>query len=235
MFLQILLLIHAVSADPASPFEIDGNRLREGRACYDILLNDEKIGTTVQTIEAVEHGLAPAWKITIHQAVPARSFEMRDEFLVDRDSLLPISLVSQQGEDRNAQGWQLVSVMYEDDRIAGTRETRGGVLPIDVRTSAPVWDGNLWGPLFASLPLEAGADFTIPIWQYDNGFGEFRVEVSGSGPYSTYDGTEPSWFVEAGTSPERRSRYVFSQASFLELSSGAGPLRQELSQSCASL
>ncbi|MBH5321318.1 hypothetical protein [Aurantiacibacter sediminis] len=166
--------------------------------------------------------------------MPARSFEMRDEFFVDRGSLLPISLVSERGEDRNAESWQRISVTYQDGRISGTRETKGGVLPIDVLTSVPVWDGNLWGPLFASLPLASGAEFTVPIWQYDNGFGEFEIEVSGSGPYSTHEGTEPAWFVEAGTSPNRRSRYVFSQANFLELASGAGPLRQEISQSCES-
>jgi len=211
------------------------DRLREGRTCYDILLRDEKIGATVQTIEAVTEELTPAWKITIHQTVPSRSFEMRDEFLVGRSSLLPISVVSERGGYRNAPGWQRVSVEYQGSRITGTRKTKGGVLPINVRTSSPRWDGNLWGPLFASLPLDAGSDFTIPIWQYDKGLGEFDVQVSGSGPYSTSEGTVEAWFFEAGTSPDQRSRYVFSQASFEELASGSGPMRQAISQSCPGL
>lgn len=157
---------------------------------------------------------------------------MRDDIVVRQADLLPISLVSERGTNRDAPAWQRVSITYDENRIEGTRETRGSIVPIRVKTQDSVWDGNLWGPLFASLPLAPGARFRVPMWQYDKGFGAFQVKVAGSGPISSPNGTEQAWLLEAGTDPERLARYAISTDSLKELSYGAGPMRQALSSNC---
>jgi len=39
---------------------------------------------------------------------------------------------------------------------------------------------NLWGVTFAALPLRERGTYTLPLWQYDKGFGTFTVRVLGS-------------------------------------------------------
>ena len=73
--------------------------------------------------------------------------------------MLPISLISERGTDRDAPAWQRITISYEGDWIRGTRETTGGIVPILVRSSSPVWDGNLLG---ASICIAAlGGKFSI--------------------------------------------------------------------------
>lgn len=155
-----------------------------------------------------------------------------DEFVVRQSDLLPISLISERGTDRYAPAWQRITISYERDWIRGTRETTGGIVPILVRSSSPVWDGNLWGPLFASLPLAESSQFVVPLWQYDKGFGQFEVRVAGTGPVSHPAGTEQAWLLEVGIYPDRLTRYAISRSSREELSYKAGPMRKVKSGDC---
>lgn len=232
MIFQLLLLAQGVDIISVKPGDVDGSHLDEGRSCHNISLGDDVIGHARQDIEAASHAGEAVWKITIRQEVPGRSFKMRDEFVVRQANLLPISLISERGSNREASGWQRVSIAYDGGFITGTRETRGGIVPIRERTETPVWDGNLWGLLFASLPLAPGARFEIPMWQYDKDFGLFQVRVAGSGPVSTPNGTEQAWLLEAGADPDRLVRYVMSKEDLNELSYEAGPMRQALSSNC---
>ena len=121
MFLEFLLLAQNTDPSTVQPVDVDGSHLEEGRICYDIFLGGDRVGRTIQTVEATRHDGEQVWNITIHQSLPARSFEMRDEFVVRQSNLLPISLISERGTDRDAPAWQRITISYEGDWIRGTR------------------------------------------------------------------------------------------------------------------
>ena len=232
MIFPLLVAAQAMTAQPTVP-AIDGRRLREGEVCYGIFSGERRLGTTRQRVVPVTYSGAPAWQIVVHQKLSDGSFEMRDVFLVDRASLRPISLLSRRGADRRSPGWQQVAVDYRGDAIVGTRETSGGREPLTFSPTGQVWDGNLWGLLFASLPLADGASFTIPMWQYDKGAGEFTVRVSGRETVATPDGPVDAWIVDAGTDPQRLARYEIAKETRMELGYSAGPMTQSLEGNCA--
>ncbi|MEN3972993.1 hypothetical protein WJS89_09975 [Sphingomicrobium sp. XHP0235] len=231
MILQMLLAAQALAAQPTLPV-VDGMRLREGEVCYGIFSGDRRVGTTRQRVVPVTFSGAPAWQIVVHQRLSESSFEMRDVFLVDRATLRPMSLLSRRGADRQTPGWQQVAVDYRGDTIVGMRETGEGREPLAFEPARRVWDGNLWGLLFASLPLADNASFAVPMWQYDKGAGEFVVRVSGSETVQTRDGPVDAWIVEAGTDPERLARYEIAKKTRMELGYSAGPMRQSLEGTC---
>ena len=131
--------------------------------------------------------------------------------------------------DRAAGGrWHEVHIEYAEGRITGTKATADGVTPIDVAIDGPIWDGNLWGLTFGALPLHEGGQYRLPFWQYDKGFGTFLVNVTGSEMVDTPDGPTEAWVADAGTNPDRLSRYQIGKSNGAELgyrSGGGGEQR----------
>ena len=230
--MKTLTLLAALAVAGASTPKMEGARLRAGSTCYTIVAGDKPIGTTLQTIMATREGGKPAWDIVVHQKVGNGAFEMRDHFVVDRRTLLPIRMDSQRGHERSEKGWHRVSVNYGKRGIRGTKETATGSTPINVLLSGPTWDGNLWGITFAALPLREAGAYSIPFWQYDKGFGSFTARVVGSEEVETPSGKIAAWIVEAGADPAQLARYSIAKVTRQELGYIAGPSSQRLGRAC---
>jgi hypothetical protein len=230
--MKTMILLAALASAGVSAPRMEGTRLHAGATCYAIVVNDKPIGSTLQTVVASRDAGKPVWDIVVHQKVDNGAFDMRDHFIVDRKTLLPIRMDSQRGRERSEKGWHRVSIEYGRHRIHGTMETATGSTPIDVPLTGPTWDGNLWGLTFAALPLKQGGSYAVPFWQYDKGFGTFTARVVGSEEVDTPSGKTAAWIVEAGADPARLARYRIAKATRQEIGYSAGPNGQRLGGVC---
>lgn len=226
-----LLLVTLIGSTVAVP-KMEGNRLQAGSTCYTIVGGDKPIGTTLQTIAASVEAGKPVWDIVVNQKLANGSFDMRDHFIVDRVTLLPIRMDSQRGRVRTDRGWHRITLDYGASGIHGTKETAEGTSPIAVPLGGPTWDGNLWGITFAALPLRTAGTYSVPFWQYDKGFGTFTVRVIGSEDVDTRSGKVAAWIVEAGPDPAELSRYLIAKRTRQEIGYSAGPNGQRLGGGC---
>jgi hypothetical protein len=174
----------------------------------------------------------PAWRIIVHQRVLGGRFELRDEFLVRRSDLRPISLKSRRGTRSAGAGWHEIEIEYGERAITGTRSRPEGVTAINVPLTGPVWDGNLWGVTFAALRLKAGAQYHLPLWQYDKGFGTFTINVTGTQSVDTPSGKADAWILEAGDNPAQLVRYFVGKRTRAELGYEGPGLRQMIGGDC---
>lgn len=226
----IALVAALLGSDPTvAP---DATRLAEQGTCSTLILGQgdqaQPVGVTWQSVERVDHDGRPALKIVVHQYLAGGRFDMRDEFLVDAADLRPISL-----ENRRS-GQVHVALRYADDRITGEKhEDDGTVTTVDVPLTGPVWEGNLFGLTFAALPLAEGARFTLPYWQYDKGFGEFTVNVTGAETVDTPDGPVDAWVLDAGPDAATRLTYLVSKSDHREVAYRAEQGRQVLGGDCS--
>jgi hypothetical protein len=227
-----LLLLAALVGGDITPARMEGDRLRPGSVCYTMTADGKAMGTTAQTIAATRIGGRPVWDIVIHQKVANGVFDMRDHFVVDRRTLLPLHMDSQRGSVRTDRGWHRITIDYAKGRITGTRETATATTPIDVAADHPVWDGNLWGVTFAALPLRQGGRYTLPFWQYDKGFGQFTLQVVGRETVTTPSGRVAAWIVEAGDDPTHPMRYRIAHRPRQELGYVVGSHGQQLGGTC---
>jgi hypothetical protein len=207
----------------------DGRQLREGESCYSILANKgdtpQTIGSVFQSVTRRQVGKTEALAIVIHQRLANGKFDMRDEFLVRRDDLRPISL------DNMRDGKPHVHLDYSETGVIGWKVANGNKENVAVKLSQPVWDGNLWGLTFAALPMKSGARYELPTYQYDKGVGTFTVSVKGQEKVQVGDRSVMAWLVDAGASTDRRTEYLIS-ASGEELGYRAGPMSQLLGGDC---
>lgn len=232
----MLSLLIALAAAPAQePAAVpDGGRLAEGGACYTLNMTRDgvsrPIGVTWQTVGRTVRDGRPVLEIVVHQSVNGGAFDMRDEFVVDAATLRPIALTNRR------KGQVHVSLLYADDRITGERiEADGTVHPVDVPLESPVWEGNLFGLTFAALPLADGASFTLPYWQYDKGFGQFSVRVTGSRLAETETGPVEAWVVEAAPDGGEPMTYLIGKADRREISYSASRGSQTPGGDCSAL
>ena len=230
----MLSLIAALTLQTAAPAVVpDGGRISEEAKCFTLTMTRDgasrPIGVTWQTIERDTVGSRPVLHVVVHQSVNGGAFDMRDDFLLDAASLRPIAL------ENTRQGQVHVRVRYEADRIVGEKIEGGVSTPIDVPLTGPVWEGNLFGQTFAALPLAENAEFSLPYWQYDKGFGTFSVKVVGKETVRTPDGPIEAWVVEAGPDADRDLTYLISTSGNRELGYRAAQGSQALGGDCSSL
>jgi hypothetical protein len=230
----MLILFAALALQAAAPSVLpDGGRLSEERKCYVLTMTRDgvsrPIGVTWQTVERDTVDGRAVLRVVVHQSVNGGAFDMRDEFLLDAASLGPIALTN------TRQGQTHVRVAYGPDRITGEKIENGVSTPVDVPLTGPVWEGNLFGQTFAALPLAADAEFRLPYWQYDKGFGEFTVRVTGTEIVPTPDGDIEAWVVDAGPDADSRITYLISREGNRELGYRAGPGSQSLGGDCSAL
>jgi hypothetical protein len=235
MITTFILAASAQAMTPAPLPKVDGRRIQAGTACYTIERDGSPMGTTFQSIQPTRSGRLPAWRIVIHQRLGGGRFELRDEFIVRRSDLRPISLDSRRGTRTSPGGWHEINVKYAAGRITGTRAQPDGVGAIDVALTGPVWEGNLWGVTFAALPLRNGGRYRLPFWQYDKGFGTFLVNVTGSEIVSTPAGRADAWVVEAGDDPNHLVRYLIAKRGGAELGYGSAGMRQRVGGDCRAM
>ncbi|MDQ3126563.1 MAG: hypothetical protein M3Q74_13290 [Pseudomonadota bacterium] len=195
----MLALVMAIVAQDAEALP-NGARLAAGEACY--LIADTRsgqarpLGRTYQRIDRETVGGREVLRILVHQEVQNGAFRMRDRFVLDAGTMLPIEFESRRNGEPH------VTLTWSADGISGERHGPDGASEaVSLPLTSPVWEGNLWGLHFAALPISDGARFALPFWQYDKGFGVFSITVKGSRivnrrltgtPYRRAIGT-PSW------------------------------------------
>ena len=231
--LSLLIVLSPVLLQDPSALP-DGRRLAEGQTCYTLNMTrgevTRPIGVTWQSVERTTHDGREVLEVVVHQSVNGGAFDMRDEFVLDAATLRPISLTNRR------KGAVHVRVAYGDDRITGERTgDDGSVAPIDVPLEGPVWEGNLFGLTFAALPLAEGAEFSLPYWQYDKGFGRFTVRVTGSETVETPSGPVEAWIVDAAPGEGPPLRYLISKPDHRELAYSAAQGSQTLGGDCSAL
>jgi len=225
-----LALVLLGGPDPLA--DPDGARLTAGVTCFAVELNGRVMGATRQSVQEVVHEDRPAWRIEIHQRLPAMQFDVRDTFLVDRRDLTAIRYESDRTASDRAPAQQ-VRITYGPESVSGSKTVGETSTPISERVDGPVHDRNLWGLTFSGLDLHEGARHTVPFWHYDKGLGAFTVAVVGSREVDTPDGSVAAWVVEVGDGSGRTTTYLIAKASHAELGYSAGPFAQRLGGHCA--
>jgi hypothetical protein len=227
----MLLGIAAAAALATAP---DGARLHEDQACYAIYApqggQEKVIGATWQVIRRDQVAGRPVWRIVVHQRLAGGRFDLRDAFVLDARTLRPLSL------ETTRNGAPHAALTYADDRVSGFRIDDTGVRhAIDQPLQAPVWEGDLFGPTFAALPLAQGESFELPYFQYDRGLGAFTVKVKGSEKVETPDGVVDAWVLDAGPSRTERLDYLIAKSTGRELGYRAPQGGQRLGGDCSGL
>lgn len=231
MFTAQLAFALVLIGGPDPQADPDGARLKAGETCFAIELNGQVMGATRQVVRAAEHEGRPAWRIEIHQRLPALQFDVRDTFLVDRRDLTAMRYESDRTASDRAPAQQ-VRITYGLDFVSGSKTVGDTRTSISEPLGRPVHDGNLWGLTFSGLDLHEGARHTVPSWHYDRGLGAFAVAVVGSRDVDTPDGSVAAWVVEVGDGG-RTTTYLIAKADHAELGYSAGPFRQRLGGDCA--
>jgi hypothetical protein len=83
--------------------------------------------------------------------------------------------------------------------------------------------------------LKPGANYRLPVYQYDSGKGEFFVTEVGEQKVTTPKGEVEAWVKEVGLKPDARVRYLLGQTPRMELGYAAGLMSQHLGGDCAGL
>ena len=235
-------LLTATGQEAAVP---DGRRLEPYEACYTINMTREgqtrPIGVTWQSLRRGERDGRAVWTVVVHQNVGDR-FDLRDVFVLDAETLQPLQLVN----TRN--GHAHIQATYASDEIRVQRFSEPAAAAVETSTislTGPVWEGNLYGPTFAALPLAEGGRYSVPFWQYDKGFGQFDVRVVGSELVDTPDGRVDAWVLnvaakvttplQSGAGNERPMTYRIAEVGGRELGYEAGPGSQTLGGDCSAL
>jgi hypothetical protein len=211
-----------------------GERLIDDRVCYTIFAptrsGDRPIGDTLQTVERSYRRGRAIWKITVHQRLNNGKFDMRDTFVLDGETFLPQSLKTTLNRKPHA------DLVYAKGRVVGFHIDRTGVKHrIDRPLDGPIWEGNLFGLTFATLPLAQGAHFQVPYFQYDRGVGMFTVAVTGSEKIRTPGGTVDAWVLDAGPTPAQRLEYFIEKKNRRELGYRSSQGSQRLGGLCRGL
>jgi hypothetical protein len=208
-----------------------GDRLATGTSCYAITATKDgathTMGHAFQSIERVTHDGKPALKIVVHQRMGDK-FDMRDTFLLDAVTLRPFEMANERF------GKPHVRDVYTEANVVETRwDDAGKPTTVDKPLTQPVWEGNLYGVLFAALPLAQGDTYSIPYYQYDKGEGAFAIEVTGIRTMDTPLGKRDAILLRAGPSKDRQMEYVIGASPRIELGySGPQGFGQSLAPSC---
>lgn len=228
--IELLASLMISSAQTPAP---EGAWIREDRACYTINMTRDgvstPVGVTWQTIERVEAGGRPVLRVVVHQRVGGGAFDMRDTFTLDATTLRPIRL------ENDRKGERHVTLEYAADRVTGTRIEDGASQPVEVALPGPVWEGNLFGVTFAALPLEAGASFRVPFYQYDKGLGAFAVRVTGEEAVATPEGPVDAWVLEVSAGDGAPLTYLIGKSDQRELGYRSARGGQSLGGDCSAL
>ena len=106
---------------------------------------------------------------------------------------------------------------------------------MDLNADGPVLDGNLWGPLLAALNLEDGMQLRPQIYQYNDGLGNFVIDVTGVDTIETADGPRDVYLVDMGFSEDRLTTYLIGKADGTEYGSRSGNFSTTRLPDCAGL
>lgn len=212
----------------------DGTRLRPYSACYAIVGSSAEgapvIGSAWQSVRKVRIGRQAVWRIVVHQRLANGRFDLRDAFALDTHTLRPIGLTTTRDGKPHAE------LSYTGDHVTGYKlDRQGNHVAIDQALPGPVWEGNLFGPTFAALPLAIGASFTLPFYQYDRGLGEFTIAVKGTEWVMTPGGRVEAWVLDAGSSVAQRLTYWIAKRDRKEVGYSSPRGGQRIGGTCRGL
>lgn len=224
---MLSLLLLALGASPsAAP-------IQDSETCYAInhRVDGETrpIGVTWQSVKHDRLDGVDVLKVVVHQRGVGGRFDMRDAFVLRADTLRPITF------ENTRNGALHVSLRYEDGRVVGRRIDDGAEQAVDVALPTPVWEGNLYGVMFAGLPLAEGATFQLPYYQYDKGVGAFNLRVVGSETVATADGLVDAWAVEVTTGTDVRITYLIAKDGGRELGYRGQSFDQVMGGDCSEI
>lgn len=210
-----------------------GDRPVEQEACFTITTTRDGttsvFGQVRQSVRRSRQDGRDVVQVLVHQRGQG-GFDMRDTFVLDGKSLRPLHF-----ENIRA-GTPHVVLDYSEARVTGSRVAKDGArAAVDVPLPGPVWEGNLFGVMFAGLPLVEGGAYRVPFYQYDKGLGEFTVRVTGSETVSTPDGPVEAWVLDAGSDERRRVEYLIAKKQPRELGYRAPGFAQVLGGDCSAL
>jgi hypothetical protein len=216
----MLLLLLGLAADPIA---FDGQRLKEGQACYTVTVGrDGEVRTIGSVVDSIERGVEngrDVWRVVSRQRM--RSGEMQDTYVLDARTLHPLTYVNR------LDGQVRVEATYSSSRVTGAATAEDGTpRSINVAYSKPIWDGHLYGPVLGALPLAAGAQFSIPTWNHNRGLTSINIGVVGSREVQVADAFVDAWVVSVEVAPGRRAEYLIGKADGADLGYEAGPMRQ---------
>lgn len=207
--------------------------IADSQTCYSITRTQDgvtrPIGVTWQEVRRDRQNGIDVLRVVVHQRGAGGRFDMRDAFVLRADTLQPISF------ENTRQGRLHVALRYAPGRVQGERIDDDVRQSIDVALPEPVWEGNLFGVTFAGLPLQNGAVFRLPYFQYDKGVDAFDVRVAGSETVSTPDGPIEAWVVEAATGADIRITYLIAKAGGRELGYRGRSFSQMMGGDCSEL
>lgn len=227
---MIAMTLMLALSSPALP---SGDRLAPQEACFTIDLTRDgqtrAFGQVRQSVRRATLDGEDVLRVLVHQ-VGQGGFDMRDSFVLDAKTLQPIHF------ENVRNGKKHVVLDYSADRVQGSKTGSGGVAePIDVALPQPVWEGNLFGVMFAALPLAPRGQYRVPSYQYDKGLGEFIVRVKGTESVSTPDGPVDAWVLDAGTDEAHLIEYLVARENPRELGYRAQGFSQLLGGDCSAI
>lgn len=212
----------------------DGARLEEGQMCYTLAIDRDgstrPIGRSFQVVRRDSFEDRPVLWVLVHQQLQNGAFDVRDEFVLEPADLRPIRYVGR----RN--GTVRVDLSYGDDGVAGYRiDDQGRRTDIVTPLRGRVWEGNLWGLVFAAMPLREDRPLSLPFWHHEKGFGRFSVRVVGTETVSAPDGPTPAWIVEATDGSGPTITYRIGRDRGVEISNTAGAFTQTPGGDCSGI
>jgi hypothetical protein len=228
--LAFALAAAVAASSPATTPMPDGNLLPSGTSCYAITATKDgathTVGHTFQSIERTTHDGKPALRVIVHQRMGAK-FDMRDTFLLDAKTLRPFEVQNMRF------GKPHVRDVYAGQGVTETRWDASGKETMTQKSlTQPVWEGNLFGVLFAALPLKAGAHYTMPNYQYDKGEGTFAIDVTGTRNIDTPSGKREALVLQAGPTGQQ-IEYLIGAKPRIELGyNGPQGFGQSLAPNC---
>jgi len=216
-----------------SPSQPAGDRLVDQDACFTITTTRDgkstEFGHVRQTVRRTHIDGKEVLQVLVHQQGQG-GFDMRDSFVLDAATLRPLHF----GNFRA--GVRHVVLDYSASRVTGSKFGKDGKRgDVDVALAAPVWEGNLFGVMFAALPLAAGGEYRVPYYQYDKGLGEFTVRVTGAEIVRTPDGPVDAWVLDAGADDKQRVEYLIEKSPRRELGYRAPGFAQSLGGDCPAM
>ncbi|RZJ18499.1 MAG: hypothetical protein EON91_05150 [Brevundimonas sp.] len=224
---MIALLLLALDASPSAA------QIRDSETCYSInrMVDGETrpIGVTWQSVKHDRIDGVDVLRVVVHQRGAGGRFDMRDAFVLRADTLQPITF------ENTRSGALHVSLRYEDGRVVGRRIDDGVEKAVDVALPTPVWEGNLYGVMFAGLPLAEGATFQLPYYQYDKGVSAFDLRVTGSEVVATPEGPVDAWAVEVTTGADVRITYLIAREGGRELGYRGQSFNQVMGGDCSEI
>ena len=154
---MIALTLALIAEDPSAlP---DGSRLMEGETCYLMSVTrtgePAPLGRTYQRVDRETVDGRDVLRVIVHQEVQNWAVSLRDAFVVDGVTMLPVAFSNPRNGERH------IELEYGKDQIAGARYSEDDTVDtINVPLTALVWGGNLYALTFAALPL--AADRALP-------------------------------------------------------------------------